>query len=115
MKYSVTAATGRLGSKVVDNLVKLVGNENVIAIARNKEKAEKMLPSSVEIRTADYTNKNQLVAAFQGVDRVLFISSQPGQEVSRAQQHTTVVEALRHTSLSSFTRVSPMHLTQPAL
>ena len=94
MKYAVTAATGRLGSKVIDNLVRFVGNENVIAIARNKEKAEKMFPSSVEIRTADYTNKNQLVTAFQGVDRVLFISSQPGQEVSRAQQHTTVVEAL---------------------
>lgn len=105
MKYAVTAATGRLGSKVIDNLVKLVGSENVIAIARNKEKAEKILPSSVEIRTADYTNKNQLVAAFHGVDRVLFISSQPGQEVSRAQQHTTVVEALReaHVAFVAYT------------
>lgn len=95
MKYAVTAATGRLGSTVIDNLVKLVGAENIVAIARNAEKAKQMLPADVEVCIADYTNKSQLVSAFQGVDRVLFISSQPGQEVSRAQQHTTVVEALR--------------------
>ena len=52
MKYGITAATGHFGQVAVKELVGLVGADNVVAIARNLEKAKQLLPDdkdSIEI------------------------------------------------------------------
>ena len=71
MKYGITAATGHFGQVAVKKLVGLVGADNVVAIARNLEKAKQLLPDDIEIRQGDYDDKNSLVSAFEGLDKVL--------------------------------------------
>ncbi|QNQ83677.1 SDR family oxidoreductase [Lactobacillus sp. PV037] len=94
MKYAVTAATGRFGQNAVKELSKIIGKENVILINRNVEKAKKLFPG-YEVREGNYDEPISMENAFQGVDKVLFISSQPGGKVSRAQAQKNVVNALK--------------------
>ncbi|WP_129045561.1 SDR family oxidoreductase [Companilactobacillus metriopterae] len=95
MKYAITAATGKFGKNAVKELSQLVDLENIVAIVRNPEKAQKLLPEGIEIRQADYSSESELSKALSGVDRLLFISSQPGGEVARIDQHRNVVNAAK--------------------
>ena len=95
MKYAISAATGNFGQTAVKKLVDAVGAENVVAIVRNEEKGKKLLPAGIEIRQADYGDEAAVEKALAGVDKFLFISSQPGGAVTRADQHKNVVEAAK--------------------
>ena len=90
----------------------LVGADNVVAIARNLEKAKQLLPDDIEIRQGDYDDKNSLVSAFEGLDKVLFISSQPGGKISRLEQHTNVVDALKEAKVKFVAYTSFPHADQ---
>lgn len=94
MKYAVTAATGHFGQAAVKELNQLVGAGQVVVIVRNAEKAAQLFPAN-EVRVADYGDQAALEKALAGIDRVLFVSSQPGGAVSRDQQHRNVVAALK--------------------
>lgn len=94
MNYAVTAATGNFGQKAVKKLNELVGAENVTVIARNTEKATKLFPNNV-VKHGDYEDAASMEEALQGVDRVLFISSQPGGKVDRATAQKNVVDAMK--------------------
>lgn len=98
MKYAVTAATGNLGQAAVKELNKLVGAENVIVIARNTDKATKLFLNN-EVRHGDYEDKSSMIDALKGIDRVLFISSQPSDKVDRATAHANVVDALKENNI----------------
>ena len=92
MKYLVTSATGDLAFHSVKFLIELVGKEKIVVTVRSLEKAKNLEDLGVEIRIADYFDKASLVNAFQGVNRVLFVSS--GELDKRKEQHKNVVEAL---------------------
>ena len=47
MKIAVTSASGQLGSSIVKELIKEIGTENVVAIARTPQKAKHL---GVEVR-----------------------------------------------------------------
>ena len=92
-KIAVTAATGHLGTLVIDELLARVAAEQIVAVARDAEKAKPIAGKGVEVRIASYDDRAALEAALQGVARVLLIS---GSEVGqRIQQHTNVVEAAK--------------------
>lgn len=93
MKYAVTAATGNFGQTAVKELNKLVGADNVVVIARNTDKGTKLFPSN-EVRHGDYEEPASMNEALTGIDRVLFVSSQPGGKVDRATAQTNVVKAM---------------------
>lgn len=93
MKYAVTAATGNFGQTAVKELNKLVGVDNVVVIARNSAKAVKLFAEN-EVRTGDYEDLASMTKALAGIDRVLFISSQPGGKVDRATAQGNVVKAM---------------------
>lgn len=95
MKYAITAATGNFGQTAVNELLKLVDAKDIIVIARNQAKAQTLFPQ-VEVLQGSYDSVDSMTAALDGVDRVLFISSQPGGEVSRDLQHQNVVQALQN-------------------
>jgi NAD(P)H dehydrogenase (quinone) len=94
MKYAVTGATGKFGQTVVKVLAENVDNADIIALARNTEKAEKLLPG-IEARPGSYDSEEVLEKSLQGVDKLLLISSIPGQAVSRIQQHKNVINAAK--------------------
>ena len=93
MKYAISAATGHFGQIAIQHLLKTVPASDIVAIVRNAKKGRLVLPDSITIRQADYTDEAALETALAGVDRLLFISSVPGGEISRQQQHANVVSA----------------------
>lgn len=91
MKVAVTSASGQLGSAIVKQLVKEIGNENVIGIARTPSKAAHL---GIEVRKGDYNNRSEFDQALQGVDRVMLLSGMDAPD-KRIQQHRNVIEAAR--------------------
>ena len=94
-KYLVTLANSHFGSIVINSLLKEVPAKNIIATVRDLKKGEKFKSKGIEVRIADYSKPETLKEAFKGVDKLLFISSIPGQPVSRENQHKNVVEAAK--------------------
>lgn len=92
MTIAVTAATGHLGTLVVDSLLDKVPATEIIAIARDAEKARGIAAKGVDVRIASYDDPAALTTALQGVDKLLLIS---GSEVDkdRPAQHANVADA----------------------
>lgn len=95
MKYAVTAATGNFGQAAVKALSQLTDKRNIVVIARNQEKAAKLFPG-FDVRQGDYGDIDSMSNALSGINRVLFVSSQPGGQVSCDVQHKNVVQALQN-------------------
>lgn len=92
MKILVTGATGRLGTKVVEALLKNVPANQLAVSVRNPEKAEGLRARGVEVRQGDFDRPDTLDAAFSGIDRLLMISAD-GDNETRIRQHTNAVAA----------------------
>ncbi len=113
---AVTGATGHLGRLVVEDLLERgVTPSEIVAAVRSPEKAADLAARGVTVREADYTKPDTLETAFEGVDKLLLVSSsEVGQ---RLGHHTNVIEAaqqagvglLVYTSLA-FADTSPMML-----
>jgi NAD(P)H dehydrogenase (quinone) len=94
MKILVTGATGKLGSKVVEALLKTVPAEQIAVSVRNPEKAEGLKARGVEVRHGDFDKPETLDAAFSGIDRLLIVSSSEvrlGGDEIRVRQHSNAV------------------------
>lgn len=95
MKLLVTGATGKLGSKVVEELLKTVPAEQLAVSVRNPEKAEHLRARGVDVRHGDFDRPETLATAFSGIDRLLLISAD-GDNETRIRQHSdAVAEAVR--------------------
>jgi len=92
MKMLVTGATGKLGTKVVETLLKTVPASRLAVSVRNPEKAEHYRARGVEVRHGDFDRPETLDAAFAGINRLLIISAD-GDNETRIRQHTNAVEA----------------------
>lgn len=91
MKIAVTSASGQLGSAIAKQLIREIGKDNVIGIARTPVKAKHL---GIEIRKGDYNNRKDLDKALQGVDAVLLVSGMDEPQ-KRIQQHRNVIEAAK--------------------
>ncbi|WP_413558975.1 SDR family oxidoreductase [Bdellovibrio sp. HCB209] len=91
---AVTGATGHLGKLAVETLLnKGTKASEIIAVVRNKGKAQDLVSKGIAVREADYGNAESLTKALQGVEKLLFISgSEAGQ---RVPQHTNVINAAK--------------------
>nr|WP_320118901.1 SDR family oxidoreductase [uncultured Marinifilum sp.] len=110
MKIAVTGSTGQLGSIVVEQLKKRVANENIVALARNIEKASAL---GVETREFDYSKPEILADSLKGIDRLLLISgSELGQ---RVQQHANVINAAKKAGVKWIVYTSLLHVNDTTL
>lgn len=107
--YGVTGATGHFGQNAIKELAKLVPAANIVALARNTQKAEQIVPEGVEVRSGDYTDEKQLEESLKGIDRLLFISSQPGGPVARLTQHENIVKAAKNAKVGYIAYTSFPH------
>ncbi|MED3912279.1 SDR family oxidoreductase [Peribacillus simplex] len=92
MKILVTGATGKLGSKVVETLLKTVPASQLAVSVRNLEKAEDLRARGVEVRHGDFDQPKTLDSAFSGIDRLLIIST-VGDDETVIRQHSNAVAA----------------------
>jgi NAD(P)H dehydrogenase (quinone) len=125
MKILVTGATGKLGSKVVESLLKSIPASELAVSVRNPEKAEELRDRGVEVRHGDFDHPETLDNAFKGIDRLLLISAD-GDNETRIRQHTNAVQAadragvkfIAYTSLANATEskniMAPPHVATEA-
>jgi NAD(P)H dehydrogenase (quinone) len=88
---AVTAASGKLGSEIAKASVELVGNQQVIGLARTPAKAAAL---GIEIRPGDYSAPRQLHASLQGIDALLLVSGMDAPD-KRIAQHRNVINAAK--------------------
>jgi NAD(P)H dehydrogenase (quinone) len=88
MTIAITGATGQLGGLIIKDLVSRVNAQDVVALARNPEKASEL---GVAHRHFDYDQPETLAPALKGVETLLLIS---GSDIGRrVAQHTAVIDA----------------------
>ncbi|OIJ20724.1 NAD(P)-dependent oxidoreductase [Anaerobacillus alkalidiazotrophicus] len=125
MKILVTGATGKLGTKVVEALLKSIPASELAVSVRNPEKAEGLRARGVEVRQGDFDQPQSLDTAFKGIDRLLIISAD-GDNETRIMQHSNAVQAaeragvkfIAYTSLANATEsknlMAPPHVATEA-
>lgn len=99
MKLLVTGATGKLGSKIVDILLKKVPADQLAVSVRNPEKAAGLQAKGVDVRQGNFDQPETLETAFKGIDRLLIISAD-GDTETRIRQHNNAVEAAKNAGVS---------------
>jgi NAD(P)H dehydrogenase (quinone) len=92
---AITGASGKLGRATLQFLSKRnVPSASVFPVMRDLSKGRDLTAGGFQVRRGDYTDPASLDAAFQGIDRLLFISTSAlGEE--RMLHHRNVVEAAR--------------------
>lgn len=100
MKILVTGATGQLGGNIIDFLMEKIPADSIIAGTRDtqSERAQALVEKGIELRQTDFENKESLVEAFKGIDKVFVISTFGDMEAAALQQ-TNVSEAAKETGI----------------
>lgn len=97
LKYLITGATGGLGAGVLEHLSKHLPNSDFAASSSRPEAAQKFEESGIQFRRADYNDTQSLEKAFEGVEKLLFVSSSTRtfDNELREKQHRNVIEAAK--------------------
>ncbi|AMO96677.1 quinone oxidoreductase 2 [Collimonas fungivorans] len=89
----VTGASGQLGRLVIQELLKKLPANEIVAAVRTPEKVADLAALGVQVRLADYAQPATLDAAFKGAGQLLLISSsEVGQ---RLPQHRNAIDAAK--------------------
>ncbi|NME72911.1 SDR family oxidoreductase [Flammeovirga aprica] len=102
MKIAVTAASGQLGTAIVNALKNEIGAEHVVGIVRTPEKAQHL---GIETRKGDYNSREEYNEALKGIDKVLLISGM-GDPEARIPQHRNVIEAAKQNGVKKIVYTS---------
>lgn len=105
--YAITGATGQLGRRVIDVLLKTVSPDQIVAAVRTPAKADDLAAKGVHVREADYSRPATLAAAFVGVKRVLLVSS--SEVGGRLPQHKAVIDAAKAAGVKLLAYTSILH------
>ncbi|MET1031527.1 SDR family oxidoreductase [Domibacillus tundrae] len=114
MKMLVTGATGKLGTKVVETLLKTVPASQLTVSVRNPEKAEGLRARGVEVRQGDFDRPETLDSAFAGIDRLLIISAD-GDNETRIRQHTNAIAAAQRAQVGFIAYTSAANASESKL
>jgi len=112
---AVTGASGQLGSATLRHLLaRKVTPSTLHAIVRDPAKAASLAAQGVNVRSGDYTDAASLEAAFAGIDKLVFISTNVvGEE--RVLQHSNVVRAAADAGVGHIIYTSVVKPLDPAL
>lgn len=109
--FLVTGATGQFGSKAVDHLLKKgISPEEIAVLVRDTAKANHLKEQGVQIKGGDYTDLVSMIKAFEGIDKLLLVSSNDRAAIeNRTQHHKNVIKAakeanVKHVVYTSFVR-----------
>ncbi|MGO3108906.1 MAG: SDR family oxidoreductase [Sphingobacterium sp.] len=107
----VTGATGQFGSKAIEHLLKKrVKPSEISVLVRDVAKSKGLKKQGLQIKEGDYTDLSSMVKAFQGVDKLLLVSSNNREAIeNRTQHHKNAITAakesgVKHVVYTSFVR-----------
>ncbi|KAI9699627.1 MAG: hypothetical protein M1836_002661 [Candelina mexicana] len=108
IQFLITGATGGLGSAIITTLLQHVPAASVAASSSNPAAAEILQHKfpGTQFRLVDYDDISSLEAAFAGVEKLFFVSSNTFDTEKRNGQHSNVIKAAKragvgHTYYSS--------------
>ena len=104
---AITGATGQLGHKVIQQLLKTLPASQLIALVRDPASAAGKLPTGITLREADYNRPETLAPALQGVEKLLLISS--SEVGKRDTQHGAVIDAAVQAGVKFIAYTSLLH------
>ncbi|MFC6101985.1 NmrA family NAD(P)-binding protein [Olivibacter domesticus] len=90
---AITGANGHLGKLTLSLLLKKVAPTQLVAIVRDKERIADYLNTGIIIREANYEDPHSLNNAFEGITRVLQISTTAIGDVGTKQEQNVVKAA----------------------
>ena len=98
----VTGTTGNFGSKAIEHLLKSgVPANNIAALARSKESSKALEELGINVRIGDYSDVDSLVKAFEGVDRLLLVSSSDRGDIgNRTAHHINAITAAKKANVN---------------
>ncbi|MBW4651714.1 MAG: SDR family oxidoreductase [Kaiparowitsia implicata GSE-PSE-MK54-09C] len=97
----ITGATGRVGSKLVESLLK--AGEPVRVLTRNPQKAANLQTSGASVVLGDFTQLSTLDAALSGCDRLMDI---PPNTLNQAEQEIQLFEAAKSADIQHIVKLS---------
>ncbi|RYZ63606.1 MAG: NAD-dependent epimerase/dehydratase family protein, partial [Proteobacteria bacterium] len=90
-KILVTGASGHVGRLTLEKLLEKKSADELIALVRDPTKAQDLEALGIELRTGDYLDRNSLLRAFQGVEKVMLTSATAFTD--RKLAHANVIDA----------------------
>jgi len=103
----VTGATGNIGRKTLQQLLKRRPASELIGLARDPAQASDLAAEGIEIRQGDYLDYAGLVRAFSGVEKVMLVSATAFTD--RNTQHANVINAAREAGVRHIAYMPVIH------
>jgi NAD(P)H dehydrogenase (quinone) len=110
MKIGVSGASGQLGRAVVGELVRRGAGHHIVGISRTPEG----VPGSAEGRHGDFDAPQNLVRAYEGLDRLLLIPSADLRPGLRGRQLKVAIDAANEAGVRHLFLVSAAGTRQAA-
>ncbi|KAJ5719187.1 hypothetical protein N7493_007642 [Penicillium malachiteum] len=95
LKYLVTGATGGLGAQVLSYLVANVPASEYAAASSNEANRKRFEDQGIAFRLVNYDDPQSMETAFQGVENLLFVSTNTFDVEKREKQHQSFVNAAK--------------------
>jgi NAD(P)H dehydrogenase (quinone) len=92
MTTLITGASGRLGSDVLDFLLKWNGPTNLVATSRKAANSPAFQEKDVQFRVVDF-DKPETLSAFNGVEKLFLISTDSFDNEARFQSQKRAIDA----------------------
>jgi NAD(P)H dehydrogenase (quinone) len=106
-KILVTGATGNIGRKTLQHLLKRLPGSDLVGLARDPAKAADLAAAGIEIRQGDYFDRDGLVRAFEGIDKLMLVSATAFTD--RDIQHQNVISAARQANVKHVVYMPIIH------
>lgn len=111
----ITAASGNLGRLVLEDLLgRDVPAAGIRAVVRDQTKLADYAERGVEVVQGDYNDEAGLVAALEGADKLLLISSS-GDNSERVQHHLNAIAAAKQAGVKHIVYTSIPHAETNAI
>lgn len=104
--YTITGATGHLGSIVVQDMVKMVGAASLRAAVHTPAKATALNDQGIKTVKADYLDVDTMTAALQGTDVLVYIPSKTYDVLQRVTEFENTLTAMKNAGVSQIVFVS---------
>ncbi|GGD04554.1 NmrA family NAD(P)-binding protein [Enterococcus wangshanyuanii] len=71
----ITGSTGKLGHAIVKQIQKKIGTKEVVLMTTDLTKAQRYIQDGFEVRQGNFDDPDSLTKAFEGIDKLLIIST----------------------------------------
>ncbi len=106
MKYTVTGATGNLGSRIIAQLSQQVATDELRAIVHTLSKATNLEKQGIELRQGDYLDVDSMTAALEGTDLLIYVPSKTYLVEQRVHELENTLKAVKQAKVKKIIFVS---------